>query len=279
MNEVPLSVLAFSPYLPYPPDHGGRIRTFLLLRELVSVGRELVENALDTSEDVNPREQIEAAENSGRRLLLPGDHRIAQEIAEGAASRVEKEIPDGWMGVDIGPESAALYAREAREATTVFWNGPMGVFEIEAFAKGTETVAQAVAESNLREDARSPVGAVGVMQVMPRTFDEIQRKNPAIAGSVDQPRWNIAAGIWYDRQHFVVWAADRSLVERLKFTFGSYNAGRSSILRAQQFALGEGLNARLWDSVAGELPRVTGRRSQETVTYVARVLDIRQVLR
>ena len=139
--------------------------------------------------------------------------------------------------------------------------------------------AQAVAESNLREDARSPVGAVGVMQVMPRTFDEIQRKNPAITGSLDQPRWNIAAGIWYDRQHFVVWAADRSLVERLKFMFGSYNAGRASILRAQQLALGEGLNATLWESVAGELPRVTGRRSRETVSYVARILDIKQALR
>ena len=63
--------------------------------------------------------------------------------------------------------------------------------------------AQAVAESNLREDVRSPVGAIGVMQIMPRTFAEIQRKNPTIAGSVEQPRWNIAAGIQYDRQHFV----------------------------------------------------------------------------
>ena len=139
--------------------------------------------------------------------------------------------------------------------------------------------AQAVAESNLRQDARSPVGAVGVMQVMPRTFDEIQRKNPAIVGSVDQPRWNIAAGIWYDREHYLVWAADRSLVERLKFMFGSYNAGRANILRAQRFALGEGLNETLWESVAGELPRVTGRRSRETVTYVARIFDIKQVLR
>ena len=139
--------------------------------------------------------------------------------------------------------------------------------------------AQAVAESNLRENVRSPVGAVGVMQVMPRTFDEIQRKNPAITGTIDQPRWNIAAGIWYDRQHFLVWAADRPLVERLKFTFGSYNAGRSSILRAQQLAEGEGLNVTLWEPVAGELRRVTGRRSQETVTYVRRVLDIKQALR
>lgn len=179
----------------------------------------------------------------------------------------------------IAPDDLAAFARYKRFTT---YDQHFTKYSKRFFGVGFDWhyfKAQAVAESNLREDARSPVGAVGVMQIMPRTFAEIQRKNPAITGSLDQPRWNIAAGIWYDRQHFVVWAADRSLVERLKFTFGSYNAGRSSILRAQQFALGEGLNARLWDSVAGELPRVTGRRSQETVAYVARVLDIRQVLR
>ena len=179
----------------------------------------------------------------------------------------------------IAPDDLAAFARYKRFTT---YDQHFTKYSKRFFGVGFDWhyfKAQAVAESNLREDARSPVGAVGVMQIMPRTFEEIQRKNPAITGSLDQPRWNIAAGIWYDRQHFVVWADDRSLVERLKFTFGSYNAGRSSILRAQQFALGEGLNARLWDSVAGELPRVTGRRSQETVTYVARVLDIRQVLR
>ena len=179
----------------------------------------------------------------------------------------------------IAPDDLAAFARYKRFTT---YDQHFTKYSKRFFGVGFDWhyfKAQAVAESNLREDARSPVGAVGVMQIMPRTFAEIQRKNPAITGSLDQPRWNIAAGIWYDRQHFVVWAADRSLVERLKFTFGSYNAGRSSILRAQQFALGEGLNARLWDSVAGELPRVTGRRSQETVAYVARVLDISQVLR
>ena len=179
----------------------------------------------------------------------------------------------------IAPDDLAAFARYKRFTT---YDQHFTKYSKRFFGVGFDWhyfKAQAVAESNLREDARSPVGAVGVMQIMPRTFAEIQRKNPAITGSLDQPRWNIAAGIWYDRQHFVVWAADRSLVERLKFTFGSYNAGRSSILRAQQFALGEGLNALLWDSVAGELPRVTGRRSQETVAYVARVLDIRQVLR
>ena len=181
--------------------------------------------------------------------------------------------------VGLGPDDFAAFARYKRFTT---YDPHFKKYSKRFFGVGFDWhyfKAQAVAESNLREDARSPDGAVGVMQIMPRTFQEIQRKNPAIRGSVDQPRWNIAAGIQYDRQQFVVWAGDRSLVERLKFTFGSYNAGRSSILRAQQFALGEGLNAMLWDQVAGELPRVTGRRSQETVTYVARVLGIRQVLR
>jgi phosphoglycerate kinase len=93
------------------------------------------------------RRILESAEAAGRRLLLPVDHVIARELREGAEHRVAKEIPEGWLGVDIGPETAAAYAGEARRARTIFWNGPMGVFEIEAFAAGTRAVAQAVAES------------------------------------------------------------------------------------------------------------------------------------
>ena len=72
--------------------------------------------------------------------------------------------------------------------------------------------AQAVAESRLEENASSVAGAVGVMQVMPQTFEEIRQKNLAIQGGIDQPRWNIAAGIWYDRQNFVMWRAPRPLL-------------------------------------------------------------------
>jgi phosphoglycerate kinase len=60
---------------------------------------------------------------------------------------VRERIPEGQMGVDIGPRTAELYAEEAARARTIFWNGPMGVFEIEAFARGTERVARAVADS------------------------------------------------------------------------------------------------------------------------------------
>jgi phosphoglycerate kinase len=93
------------------------------------------------------RRILTAAEAAGRRLLLPSDHVVARELREGTEHRVVKEIPDGWMGVDIGPATAEAYAAEARRARTIFWNGPMGVFEIDAFAAGTRAVAQAVAGS------------------------------------------------------------------------------------------------------------------------------------
>ena len=139
--------------------------------------------------------------------------------------------------------------------------------------------AQAVAESNLRPAATSPAGAVGVMQIMPRTYEEIRNKNPGITGSAEQPRWNIAAGIWYDRQNFVVWTERRPLLDKIKFMFGSYNAGRAAILLAQRVAAGDGLDGTLWSAIEQGLPRVTGRSSGETLRYVDRILDIKQVLR
>jgi phosphoglycerate kinase len=90
---------------------------------------------------------VEAARRAGRRLLLPVDHVIAEKLDAAAPHRVVTRIPDGWMGLDIGPQTAALYAAEAGRARTIFWNGPMGVFELEPFAHGTEAVARAVADS------------------------------------------------------------------------------------------------------------------------------------
>ena len=139
--------------------------------------------------------------------------------------------------------------------------------------------AQAVAESDLRADARSGAGATGLMQIMPRTFEEIRRKNPTIAGSREEPRWNIAAGIWYDRQNFAVWTAERPFLDRLKFMFGSYNAGRANILRAQDVAARQGLDGNRWTSIEHGLPSVTGRRAGETLAYVSRIFEIKTVLR
>ena len=71
----------------------------------------------------------------------------ARDLDSGTAIEVVAEIPEDRMGVDIGPRTAARYAAEATRASTIFWNGPMGVFEIDAFSRGTREVARAVAAS------------------------------------------------------------------------------------------------------------------------------------
>jgi phosphoglycerate kinase len=81
-------------------------------------------------------------------VVLPTDVVAASEFAEGAETQVARfdALPEGWLGLDIGPDSRAEFARRIRAAKTVFWNGPMGVFEWEAFAAGTKAVAEAVAD-------------------------------------------------------------------------------------------------------------------------------------
>lgn len=83
-------------------------------------------------------------------MVLPGDIVVADSFSADAAPRVvaADEIPDGWMGLDIGPETAAAYGERVAGAGMVFWNGPMGVFEMAPFAKGTEAVARAMAASS-----------------------------------------------------------------------------------------------------------------------------------
>ncbi|HME68868.1 MAG TPA: phosphoglycerate kinase [Myxococcota bacterium] len=122
---------------------GGAMAYTFLRAEGEPTGVSLVEE----DHVADARRVLEAAAAAGRRILLPVDHVVAERLEADAVSRVAKQIPEGWLGVDIGPETAAIYAAEARKAGTIFWNGPMGVFEIENFAKGTETVARAIADS------------------------------------------------------------------------------------------------------------------------------------
>jgi phosphoglycerate kinase len=114
------------------------------------VGASLIEP--DRFEDAR-RMRARAVER-GCELLLPSDHVVADRLEEDASKEVVREIPDDRMGVDIGPATAERYARAARGASTILWNGPMGVFEIDAFSRGTERVAQGVAAS----EGRSVVG-------------------------------------------------------------------------------------------------------------------------
>jgi len=94
---------------------------------------------------------LEAAEGSGARarLELPDDLVLGDRFAAEAERRELDgvDVPDGWMGLDVGARTAARYAREIAGAGTVFWNGPMGAFELEPFAAGTRAVAEAVAEA------------------------------------------------------------------------------------------------------------------------------------
>ncbi|MGD2138688.1 MAG: transglycosylase SLT domain-containing protein [Gammaproteobacteria bacterium] len=95
--------------------------------------------------------------------------------------------------------------------------------------------SQGIAESGLDPDAASEVGARGVMQIMPSTYREIREQNPHFP-EVDQPRWNIAAGIYYDRQLYDKWRSPPPGEERLYFAFGSYNAGYGRIVQASRRA-------------------------------------------
>jgi phosphoglycerate kinase len=96
------------------------------------------------------RKALAKAEDSRCRLLLPLDLILGDSFDAGAERREldGTDVPDGWMGLDIGPQTAEAYAREIAGAGTVFWNGPMGAFELEPFAGGTRAVADAVAEAD-----------------------------------------------------------------------------------------------------------------------------------
>ena len=129
---------------------GGMAYTFLKAQGY-SVGNSLVEE--DRLEYA--KKMIADAEAKGVRFLLPVDHRVAAEFKDVAPVITEDQnIQDGFMGLDIGPKTEAIYAEAIKDAKTVIWNGPMGVFEFENFNKGTIAVAKAMADA----DATTVIG-------------------------------------------------------------------------------------------------------------------------
>lgn len=131
---------------------GGMCFTFLLA-EGKDVGKSLKEE--DWVERAS--EMIDKAKKNGVELLLPVDVVVANEISEDAETRVVSvdDIPADAMGLDIGPETAKIYADAISKANCVFWNGPMGVFEMTPFAEGTKAIADAVAAN---ADADTVIG-------------------------------------------------------------------------------------------------------------------------
>jgi phosphoglycerate kinase len=120
--------------------------TFFLAKGYKTVGTSLKE------EDWVERaaEMLKKAEDKGVKILLPIDNVVTDDFAENNVIETvaSDQIPEDRMGMDIGPKTEALYAEAIKGAKTVFWNGPMGVFEKDAFAHGTEVVARAVADSD-----------------------------------------------------------------------------------------------------------------------------------
>jgi len=123
---------------------GGMAYTFLKAQSK-TVGSSLCEDdRLDIALAV-----INKAADKNVELLLPSDHLVADSFSETANTKVVGgNIPDGWMGLDIGPETTALYRERLVSAATVVWNGPMGVFELEPFSHGTSAIAKVLADSN-----------------------------------------------------------------------------------------------------------------------------------
>jgi len=123
---------------------GGMAYTFLKAQGY-EIGTSLVEeDRLDYA-----KEMVAKAEEKGVKFLLPVDHRVAAEFKDVEAVVTEDQnIPTGSMGLDIGPKTEAIYADAIKDAKTVIWNGPMGVFEFENYNKGTIAVAKAMADAD-----------------------------------------------------------------------------------------------------------------------------------
>ena len=122
---------------------GGMAYTFIK-----ALGGNVGESLLEADKVDYARDMIEKAKEKGVKFLLPIDTVVVKEFKNEAESDIVPTglIPDGWMGVDIGPETVKAFSEALKSAKTVIWNGPMGVFEFPNFAKGTEAIAKVLAD-------------------------------------------------------------------------------------------------------------------------------------
>lgn len=124
---------------------GGGMQYTFFLAQGIGIGNSSVEkDCLEMAKAI-----LAKGKARGISIHLPLDHVIATKVEKGAATQVTQKpgIPDGWEGVDIGPKTIAAYQALLASAKTILWNGPMGVFELEPFSKGTRAIAQTVADS------------------------------------------------------------------------------------------------------------------------------------
>jgi 3-phosphoglycerate kinase len=123
---------------------GGMCFTFLKAKGL-NIGGSVCE----VEELEHAKEMLKKAERNSVRFCLPTDVVIADEFSENAHHKIvsARDIPDGWLGLDIGPETVETYRKVLESAKTIFWNGPLGVFEMESFSYGTKAIAEVIANS------------------------------------------------------------------------------------------------------------------------------------
>ena len=141
---------------------GGMAYTFLKAQGH-SIGTSICEEEkLDLARDL-----MKKAEEKGVKLLLPHSSIVATEYSKDAEHKevLSEDIPDGWMGLDIGQSTIDLFSEEVKKAKTIIWNGPMGVFEFPAFAKGTTEVARAVASADATTIIGGGDSAAAVIQL------------------------------------------------------------------------------------------------------------------
>ena len=125
---------------------GGMAYTFLKVQG-IHIGNSKCED--EAGQNI-AKSVLEKAEEQGVKVYLPVDHVIADQFDANAASKITEDanIAEGWMGLDIGPKTIEAYAKVTQEAKTVIWNGPVGVFEFDKFAKGSEALAQQIASAS-----------------------------------------------------------------------------------------------------------------------------------
>jgi len=123
---------------------GGMMFTFIK-----ALGGEVGNSLVDKELIDIARKAIEKAESTGVNLFLPSDTIAAEAFDNNSNNRVcfASEVPDGWMGLDIGPETQKKFAQVISESSTILWNGPMGVFEMSNFAEGTKKIAEAIVQA------------------------------------------------------------------------------------------------------------------------------------
>jgi len=137
--------------------------------------------------------------------------------------------------------------------------------------------AQGMAESGLSPTAKSWVGARGIMQLMPSTYHEISSHRPEMT-AIDDPQWNIAAGIMHDRDMWTLWRDSVPEDDRWRFMFAGYNAGEGTIFRAQGVARASKLDHRTWPNIESVAPTVPRWRYKETLGYVHTIQENRRHL-